>query len=130
MSGYSATLIDGREIYIPAWPINVALENLASASKYLGAQNVILISELKLPSVIVGIMESEDPKQCANLIKHFVCQVRIDGKKIEPKTIESMFEGELSTITEIFAHVIHSQYSDFFVSGLAKAPSQNNSKTK
>ena len=123
--GYKAELKDGRAIYIPNWPVDVALENLTRAGKYLGTENVINIAYLNISAVIVAIMGSQDPKQCAALIKHFVCQVRIDGDKIEQTTIDAMFVGDLGAIAEIFSHVIHSQYHGFFESGLAKAPSQD-----
>jgi len=122
---YSAKLRDGRNIYIPSWPVDVALENLTLAGKMLGTENIINIAALNIPSVIVAIMGAEDAKQAAALVKHFICQVRIEGSKIEPATINNMFEGELSTITELFAHVIHSQYNNFFELGLAKADSQD-----
>lgn len=120
MSGYSAQLVGGQDIYIPSWPIDVALENLALAGKYLGSENVITISELNLAAVVVAIMSANDPKQCAGLVKHFVCQVRIDGSKIEPNTINTMFEDNLALVGEMFAHVLHSQYADFFELGLVK----------
>lgn len=125
MSGYSANLKDGREIYIPSWPVNVQLENLTNASKYLGPQHIISIADLDVKAVIVAIMNSVEPAKTAQLIKHFVCQVRIAGNKITEETLDVMFEDDLKGITEIFAHVIHSQYSDFFDSGLVKEPSQD-----
>ena len=123
MKDYTASLKDGRAIFIPSWPVDVALENLAQASKCLGTESVINISKLCIPTVIVAIMQSEDPKLTSALIKHFICQVRIDGQKISPETINKMFEGDLAVVTELFAHVIHSQYSDFFVLGLVKETS-------
>jgi hypothetical protein len=123
MSGYSAKLVNGQEIYIPSWPVDVQLENLTLAGKYLGSESVITISELNLAAVVVAIMQAKEPKHCANLIKHFVCQVRIDGKKIEPNTINSMFEEDLALVGEMFAHVLHSQYADFFELGLVREPS-------
>ena len=128
--GYNATLKNGEEIYIPPWPIDVSLENLARAGKSLGNDNVVLISKLIIPAVINGIMKSEDPAETANLIKHFVCQVRISGKKITPDTLDEMFSNKLAMIAEIFAHVMHYQYNDFFELGLAKDLSHNNSETK
>ena len=124
MAGYTAKLKDGRDIYIPNWPVNVSLENLTMAGKYLGTERVINISELNVAAVIYAIAESPEPKEAANLVEHFVCQARIAGEKIDPSTINTMFEGDLKAIAEIFAHVIHSQYADFFVSGLAKENSQ------
>ena len=124
MAGYTATIKDGREIFIPAWPVNVALENLTMAGKYLGTERVINISELNIAAVIYAIAESPEPKEAANLVEHFVCQARIAGEKIEPTTINTMFTDDLKAIAEIFAHVVHSQYADFFVSGLAKENSQ------
>jgi len=123
MAGYSATLKDGSEIYIPAWPVTVALENLTLAGQVLGSENVVTIAELNTAAVVVGIMQASDAHKAAKLLTHFVCQVRIDGKKIEAKTIDSMFESKLELIVEMFAHVMHSQFSSFFELGLAKAVS-------
>lgn len=122
--GYHATLKDMKEIYIPHWPVDVALENLTRAGQHLGTDAVIRISELNIPAVIVAIMDAKDPNQTASLIKHFICQARISGSKIEPNQIDNMFEGNLAQVAEIFAHVIAAQYADFFVSGLAKELSQ------
>ena len=120
---YTANIKDGRAIFIPSWPVDVALENLAQASKCLGSECVINIADLDVPTVIVAIMDSKDPKLTSALIKHFICQVRLDGSKITPQTINEMFEDSLVVVAELFAHVIHSQYSDFFDLGLAKEPS-------
>ena len=128
--GYNATLKNGEEIYIPPWPIDVSLENLARAGKSLGNDNVVLISKLNIPAVINGIMKSKDPEESANLIKHFVCQARISGKKITPDTLDDLFVDKLAMVAEIFAHVMHYQYNDFFELGLAKDLSHNNSETK
>lgn len=126
MAGYTAVLKDGREIYIPNWPINVALENLTLAGKYLGSEHIINIADRNLASVIVAITESKEPKQAAKLVEHFVCQTRIEGNKITSDNIDSMFEGKLAIVAEIFSHVVHSQYSDFFELGLVKEVSQDN----
>lgn len=124
MSGYNANLKDQREIYIPKWPATVAFENLSRASQYLGgADAVVAISELNIPAVIVAICDSKEPEQTAALIKHFVCEVRMDNGKLTPSQFDSMFETELDVAVEIFAHVVKAQYADFFESGLAKAPS-------
>ncbi len=121
--GYSAHLKSQKEIYIPYWPVDVALENLTRAGQYLGTDAIIRIAEVNVPAVIVAIMDAKDPNQTASLIKHFICQARIAGQKIEPSQIDSMFEGNLAEVAEIFAHVIAAQYADFFESGLAKEPS-------
>jgi hypothetical protein len=120
---YNATIKSGKEIFIPSWDVGVALENLTKAGKYLGSENIINIAELNLASTIVAIMDAKEPAIVAQLIKHFVCQVRIDGKKITEDTIDSMFESNLGEIAELFTHVIHAQYSSFFALGLAKEPS-------
>lgn len=120
MAGYSATLKDGREIYIPTWPVNIALENLTMAGKYLGTDRFITISELNYAAVIMAIANATDAKEASNLVQHFVCQARIAGEKITPETISTMFERDLKSVAEIFAHVAHSQYADFFELGLAK----------
>ena len=126
MSDYNETLKSGKEIYVPHWPVDVSLENLAKAGQYLGTNAVIQISEVNIPAVIVSIMEAKDPMQTASLIKHFICQARISGEKIDPSTIDQMFEGNLAEVAEIFAHVIAAQYADFFALGLAKVVSPAN----
>lgn len=122
---YTKTISDGREIYIPYWPVDVALENLTQVGKLLGTENVIRISELNIPAAVVAVMGCDNPKLASAMIKHFVCQVRIAGSKIETSTINSMFEGDLHAVIELFTHVIHSQYADFFSLGLAKEVSQD-----
>ncbi len=120
---YKRKIKDGRDIYIPNWAVDVALENLTQAGKVLGSTHIINISELNKAAAIVALMNAENPALAARLVKHFICQVRIDGSKITPDTINSMFEGQLDVVLELFTHVIHSQYADFFSSGLAKAVS-------
>jgi len=120
---YNSNLKDGREIHIPHWPVDVALENLTRAGQYLGTKSIIAISEVNIPAVVVSIMESKDPNQTASLIKHFISQARVSGEKIMPNQIDSMFEGQLHLVAEIFAHVIAAQYADFFALGLAKEAS-------
>ncbi len=121
---YKRKIQDGREIYIPNWPVDVALENLTQAGKVLGSENIINISELNSAGAIVALMNAENPKLASMLVKHFICQVRIDGNKITSETINSMFDGELHIVLELFTHVVHSQYADFFSLGLAKVVSQ------
>lgn len=122
---YRKTIKDGREIYVPNWPVDVALQNLAQAGKVFGNENVIRMSELNIPAAVVALMSTDDPALAARLIKHFTCQVRIDGSKIAPETINGMFEGSkgLAVVMELFCHVMHSQFSDFFDLGLAKEAS-------
>lgn len=123
---YESNLKDGRAIFIPHWPVDVSLENLASAGKYLGAENIITISEGDLATVVVAIMEAKNPKEASNLIKHFISQVRIEGhEKLTPDSINSLFVGSLSVVTELFMHVIVAQYASFFELGLAGVNSQS-----
>jgi len=117
---YTATLKDMREIYIPSWPVDVALENLAKAGQILGTHNVIAMSEVNTTAVIVALMDTKEPQKAASLIKHFVCQVRISGDKLLPAQLDEYFEDDLKSVAEIFTHVIAAQYADFFASGLAK----------
>jgi len=120
---YRKTIKDGREIYIPNWAVDVALQNLSQAGKVFGNENVIRMAELNIPASIVALMNATDPELAARIIKHFVCQVRIDGSKIEPETLNNMFEGNPAVVMELFCHTMHSQFSDFFSLGLAKEAS-------
>lgn len=126
-TGYEAELKDGSTIFIPKWPCSVGLENLTKAGKYIGGNNMITIAtELSMATVILAITESEDAKQTAALIKHFVCSARLNGEKIMVNTYESLFEGNLTLSIEIFTHVVKAQYQDFFESGLAKETCPSN----
>ena len=121
--GYSETLESGQEIYIPIWAASVALGNLTKAGQYIGSEYLIPISELKTNVAIQAILESKDQENPTALIKHFVCEVRMDGKKLYAKDFDDMFEGELYLIVDLFCHVIKAQYASFFAQGLAKAAS-------
>jgi hypothetical protein len=121
--GYTAALQDGREIYIPNWSATVQFENLTQVCKVLGQENVIAITTDKsVPVAMLAIMDAEDHKLATKLVFHFIQQARIDGSKIDTNKIEQL---GMPTITELFVHVLHSQYNDFFVSGLAKGTSPN-----
>lgn len=120
MADYKAKLKDGRDIYIPSWSVKVQYENLTQACKYLGQNNVVNISALNVPAAILAVMGSEDAVTSTEFVLHTTQQARIDGNKI---TEASLDELGMSTIMELFTHVMHSQYHDFFESGLAKAPS-------
>lgn len=125
MTGYTGKLADGRDVYIPSWPANVQLEHLNLLCKALGTDEVVEISNLNVAAAMLAIAEAEDSSNMAGLVKHCVCQARIDGSKIEPTTLDEIFDNDLYTIVELFTHVVHSQYSDFFGRGLAKALSQS-----
>ena len=123
---YTASLKNGGEIYIPAWPASVALENLTKAGEFIGTDNLLEIAELSIPAVIRSILHSKTSEETTRLIRHFVCTVRKDGKRITEQDFNDMFDGGLFEIAEIFAHVIKSQYLSFFEQGLAKETSQDN----
>jgi hypothetical protein len=99
----------------------VAFENLTQAVKLLGQSNVIDIATNKnIPLAMLAIMGAEDSKLATEMVLWFTQQARIDGSKI---TANSMDDLGMHTIVELFAHVLYSQYNDFFVSGLAKEAS-------
>ena len=119
MSNYSGSIKDGRAIYIPSWPAKVQFENLSMACKQLGQDNVINISDLNVPAAMIAVMNADDPKTATEMMFHFVKQARIDGDKLQDDfAVEAL---GMATIIELFTHVLHSQFNDFFVSGLAKA---------
>ena len=119
--GYTATLTEGQDIYIPMWPANVQFENLTQVCKHIGQDQVVEIStNLNVPAAMLAVMGSGDAEASTKLMLHFVQQARIDGKKID---IISMDDLGMAVIIELFVHVLYSQYNDFFVSGLAKVPS-------
>ena len=124
MSLYKDELRDGWEVSVPSWSPSVALENLTKAGKVLGANEIVSIATLDIRAVIIAVMNAVDPAQASAVIKHFVCSARLDGKRIIPEDYDGLFGGDLAILSEVFAHVVHAQYSDFFERGLGKAPSQ------
>lgn len=130
MSKYNGTLSDGRSIYIPSWSVKVQYENLTKACKMLGQDEVINISALNVPAAMLAVMGSEDGFDSTALVMFFCQQARIEGEKVILKDggMELLLGGEpmaMADVIEVFTHVMHSQYHDFFESGLAKAHSQN-----
>ena len=120
MSGYTADLADGQPIYIPLWSAKDQFGNLTQACKYLGQEEVINISTLNVPAAMLAVMGSDDAEAATQLVFHFVRQARVSAEKIDMEKIETL---GMALIIEIFTHVMHAQYADFFESGLAKAPS-------
>lgn len=119
--GYKAKLNGGQEIYIATWTPSVALENLTQAGKYIGLDNLLNISKLNklsMHTVILAISEASDSETTLKLIQHFICTVGLDGDRITTDSFDIQFEGKLPLIVEIFTHVVHSQYADFFEQGL------------
>lgn len=120
---YSAKLRDEREIYIPDWPVNVALKNLTEAGKLFGIDALVSMSEINVPAAMMAITEAENPSDVMDLVSYFVCQARIAEQKIEIGTLDDIFAGHLFPMVELFCHVLHAQYHEFFSLGLAKVPS-------
>jgi hypothetical protein len=124
MKGFKGKLENGDEVFIPNWPVDVAIENLAKAGKYLGTQELIEISKKNQTAVLVALSNSGDPENAAGLFSHFCSAARINGDKMSAVTISERYTGDLKTAAELFALVVHVQYADFFDLGLAKATSQ------
>ena len=124
MSGYSATLRGGQEIFIPKWSVSVSIGNLTKAGKYIGADALVRIADLNTAAAMLAIMESDDSEKTAGLIKHFVCTARMDGEKIDLQDYDEKFKDDLGLAIELFCHVVKAMYSDFFEQGLTEEPSQ------
>lgn len=121
--GYSGTLKDGREIYIPHWPVDVAVENLTKAGQLFGNEAVVNMATPSLLAVVKSIMEAKDPVDTAAFVKHCICQARMEGEKISNRNVDKLFSHDLAGAAELFAWVLHEQYYDFFKLGLAEVSS-------
>lgn len=131
VSGYSAKLSGGQNIYVADWLPSVALQNLTQAGKYIGVDNLLAISKLDKYSIhtaILAVTEATDPEMIMDLIKHFVCTAAMDGDRILSTSFDETFKGNLFLIMELFSHVIKSQYSDFFALGLVEGQPQADSE--
>lgn len=122
--GYNATLKSGKPIRINNWPIDIALGNLTLASRILGPDAMHEISKLSIKETLKAVLNAKDHEETTNLIIQFCCCAVLDGKNISKDTLNTMFEGQLHLVIEIFTHVVHSQYASFFAFGLAEEVSQ------
>jgi len=120
MEEYHKELENGDAIFIPKWSCKLAFQNLTQACKYLGQDNVVNISAFNVPAAMLAVMGSEDAKTSTDLILNFASQARVAGNKLDADKLE---EIGMTGVIEIFTHVMHCQYNDFFVSGLAKVNS-------
>ena len=125
--GYKAPLKNGSKIFIDNWPVEIALGNLTLASRVLGPDYVRSIANLDQKAAIMAVMNAEDHKVVAEFVSHCCTCVVLDGVRITPEIMNTQFEGKLHEVVELFTHVIHSQYHDFFDYGLAEANSQETS---
>lgn len=125
--GYKAPLKNGKKIFIDNWPVEIALGNLTLASRVLGPDYVRQIADLDHKATIKAIVNAQDHKGTAEFIAHCVTCVVLDGVRITPELLDTQFEGKLHEVAELFTHVIHSQYHDFFDYGLAEDNSQETS---
>lgn len=123
MSGYKAVLEDGRDIYVPTWDATTAYTNLTNTSAIIGIDNLVAISQDNVPAAIMALATAEDANKSAQLLKHMVCEARVDGEKILPMSFDDKFKDKLYLAMEIFNHVMIAQYRDFFERGLAKVNS-------
>ena len=128
MKEFRDTLDTGEEIYIPTWPVDVALQNLTSAGMYLGGSNMVAIAERDEKAFIVALTSADDPENTYALIEKFVSAAAVSGEKaVTPAQFKSMYNGNLALLSKVFCAVVHANYHDFFESGLTKAPSQSQS---
>lgn len=130
--GTSGTLKNGSDFYIPVWPCDVALQNLATASKMLGMERLVTIAVDKdVQQLLVGIALAASPKALTSMVFHYVGACRVDGMKLESvDAITNEYDGRLEVVMEIFVEVLHAQYARFFELGLAKENSPETSETE
>jgi len=127
MKDYHAVLKDGSEIFCAKWDASVAYMNLGKVCKAFGSARIEAIAKLDEYSVrnaMASIMETEDAEKTYASMQHFVCTVAMDGKRVRPNVFDEMFSENLHKGVEIFAHVVHAVYNDFFEQGLAEDSSQ------
>lgn len=124
MAGYTAKLEDGREIYVPIWDATTGFTNLNTITEAIGIDNLVDISQDSVPTAIQALATASDSDRAAALLKHMVCEARIDGDKITQTTFDDKFVNDMYGAVEVFTHVLIAQYKAFFERGLAKANSQ------
>ncbi len=123
VEGYRAKLqtkgFVGKPIYIKNWPINTLLTNISHATRLWGADELVAVAKLDLQAAMRCATKSGAGEEGADLILHMIKSVTLDGKSLDVADLNHLFEARPITAIEIFMHVIHSQYDDFFASGLA-----------
>ena len=127
MKDYHAVLKDGTEIFVAQWSASVAFMNLGKVCKAFGKARVEAIAKLdeySINNAKASLMDTEDAEKTYAAMQHFVCTIGMDGKRVLPNTFDDMFSEDMGKAVEIFAHVVHAVYSDFFEQGLTEDSSQ------
>jgi hypothetical protein len=123
MKDYHAVLKDGSEIYVAQWSASVAFMNLGKVCKAFGPARVEAIAKLDDKSMLnarASLMDSDNPEKTYKAMEHFVCTVGMDGKRVLPNVFDEMFSEDMLKAVEIFTHVVHAVYCDFFEQGLVE----------
>lgn len=123
MSGYTATLENGLDIYVPKWNATTGFTNLTNIVEILGIDNLVAIAQNSIPTTILALSTAKDANRAAAVLKHMVCEARVNGSKIQPQSFDEEYGDKMYEAIEIFTHVMVAQFNDFFVRGLAKASS-------
>lgn len=111
-------VINDTPIYVRQWPASIAIENLSRAIAVLGgAFGPFVDGTAKFSDVMVLLRES-DTEVITPLLKTFICSARIDGKEVTPTTFNSVYNGELNFLFDVFGFVCEVQYKSFFEQGL------------
>ena len=112
--------ICGKEAFCRQWPATKALKMKAELVR-MGGQTIIPFVHGKADlSAMLALEAKSKPEELVQLIKEFVCSVRVNGEEVTPATFDMKYTGELWDIVELFTFACEVQYKDFFEQGLAK----------
>ncbi len=109
--------LNGKQLFCRQWTATKAMIMKAQLVD-IGGEHILPFVEGRPDLVsMIRLEQRAKPIELVNIIKEFVCTVRIDGEEILPSNFDEKFSGDLWEIVEIFAFACEVNFKDFFEQG-------------
>lgn len=116
--------IGGKQVFCRQWPASKAMVMKAKLIK-MGGMDIIPFVEGRADLVsMVQLERKSNPEELVNLVKEFVCSVRVDGKELNLALFDMEYSGKLWEIVEVFTFACEVNFKDFFEQGVTNIPDQ------
>lgn len=110
--------LNGKQLFCRQWSATKAMTMKARLIQ-IGGEHILPFVEGKPDLVsMIRLEQRAKPEELVEIIKEFVCAVRVDGEEIFPATFDVKYTGELWEIVELFAFACEVNYKDFFEQGV------------
>ena len=118
--------INGKTVFCRQWPATKAMTMKARLMQLGGATIMPFVEGKPDLFAMMELEAASKPEELVQLIKDFVCEVRVDGEQTMPNQFDVKYQGNLWEVIELFAFACEVQYKSFFEQGLARFQSMQN----